>query len=383
MLLQGPRSPFFARLAEVLTRRGARVERVLLCPGDRLFWLGRPAHRFRGSLAEWPEWLGRVLAEAGATDILGLGDGRPHHRLGFAVAREAGIRVHVLEQGYLRPGWLTLEHDSLGAWQWQGEAGPALAPAPVDWRQSFVAFAAMDVAHHLANAALGWLCYPRYRSHELWSPWREWLGWVRRGATERATRREVAAVLGGLENSKDPVFMLALQLATDFQVRDHGPTGGLQAALAQVVASFRAHAPAEARLVVKPHPLDPFPWRWRDELAGKSDGDRRVLWLPGGDLEALWPRLHGVVTVNSTVGLSALQSGVPVFALGQAVYAPLAQTGALDGFWENPPSVDGDAVADFVSALAAATQLRGSFDGDGMSPGVEGVASRLMEGRVP
>jgi capsular polysaccharide export protein len=130
---------------------------------------------------------------------------------------------------------------------------------------------------------------------------------------------------------------------------------------------------------VKPHPLDPFPWRCRDDLAMEADGDERVVWLPGGDLSVLWPRLNGVVTVNSTVGLSALLKGVPVFALGRAVYAPLAQTDGLDGFWVSPATLNANRTADFVSALAAATQVRGAFDGEGMTPGAEAVAARLLE----
>jgi capsular polysaccharide export protein len=383
LLLQGPRSPFFARLADALRRRGARVERVLLCPGDALFWRGRRAHRFRGSLAAWPGWLGTLLTRIGATDVIGLGDGRPHHRAGFAVARAAGVQVHVLEQGYLRPACLTLERDALGAWQWDGAPGPPLDAPSGGWRQSFVSFAAMDVAHHLANAALGWATYPQYRTHEVWSPWQEWLGWARRAAASAAARRETAAVMDTMGRGSGPVFLLALQLATDFQLRDHGPAGGLPLVVGDTVASFRRDAPAAARLVVKPHPLDPFPWRLRRLVAEAAEGDPRVLWLPGGRVELLWPQLGGVVTVNSTVGLSALRAGVPVVTLGKAIYAPLTETQALADFWARPSPVSPARVEQFLTALAAATQVPGSFDGDGMAPGAEAVAARLLgEGAV-
>ncbi|TVQ53322.1 MAG: capsular biosynthesis protein [Rhodobacteraceae bacterium] len=378
LLLQGPRSPFLARLADALAARGARVERVLFCPGDALFWRGRPAVRFRGREGDWPGFVRRLMLERAVTDVLGLGDGRIWHRTAFAEARALGVRVHVLEQGYLRPGRLTLEPDRLGGWRpGPGDLdGPDAEPAPA-FRSSFAAFAAMDAAHHLANFALGWARYPHYRSHELHGPVAEWAGWARKALTAPRRARGRRRALAALDRTSGPVFLLALQLETDFQVRDHGPPGGLRAALAAVAASFAAHAPPDATLVVKPHPLDPGLTPWR-RLLRESPAGGRALWLDGGDLDALLKRCAGVVTVNSTVGLAALGAGAPVALLGRAVYEDLAWRGPLDGFWRAPPAPGPARVAAFRGALARATQLRGAFDGEGMAPGAEAVAAAVL-----
>lgn len=390
LLLQGPRSPFFARLADALTARGATVSRVLFCPGDALFWRGRPALRFRGPRAEWPGFLAAALREFGATDVVGLGDGRWAHREGFALARAAGARVHVVEQGWLRPGWLTLEPDALGAWRphpaihdpaFHDPAAPvAPPPAPPPpaprFRASFAAFAAMDVAHHLANFALGPFGYPHHRSHELAHPAREWLGWLGKAARWPRRRAACARALAEIDAAAGPLFLFALQLETDFQIRDHGPAGGLRAALAQTLASFRRAAPPGARLIVKPHPLDPGLTPWR-ALSGEA------LFLDGGALEALFPRLRGLVTVNSTAGLSALRAGVPVAALGGAVYEGLAHRGPLDAFWREAAPPDPARVAAFVAQLARDIQTPGAFDGEGMGPGAEGVAEMILRRGEP
>lgn len=378
LLLQGPRSPFFARLADALAARGARVERALFCPGDALFWRGRPAVRFRGTQAAWPGFVRALMAERGVTDALGLGDGRFWHRAAFAEARALGVRVHVLEQGYLRPGRLTLEPERLGGWRpAPGDLdGPDAEPAPA-FRSSFAAFAAMDVAHHLATMALGWALYPDYRSHEIHGPVAEWAGWALKALAAPARARSRRRALAALDRAEGPVFLVALQLETDFQVRDHGPPGGLCAALDAAAASFAAHAPPDAVLVVKPHPLDPGLTPWRRRLRESPAGDR-ALWLDGGDLDALLPACAGVVTVNSTVGLSALGAGVPVAVLGRAVYEDLAWRGPLDAFWRAPPRPDPRKVAGFRGALARATQLPGAFDGEGMTPGAEAVAEAVL-----
>jgi capsular polysaccharide export protein len=379
LLLQGPRSPFFARLADALAVDGAQVERVLFCPGDALFWRGRPALRWRGPEADWPRAVRRLMVERGVTDVIGLGDGRAWHRLAFAEARALGRRVHVLEQGYLRPGWLTLEPDRLGGWRPDPAALAAAGDAPPAprWRASFAAFAAMDVAHHLANLAVGPFFYPHHRRHELRSPVAEWAGWARKGLTAPlriSARRRAEATIAAHEG---PVFLFALQLETDFQVRDHGPPGGLRDALAATTESFAAHAPPDALLVVKPHPLDPGLTPWK-RLVGRSAAGSRTLWLDGGDLGTTLARCAGVVTVNSTVGLTALGAGKPVALLGRAVYEDLAWRGALDGFWRAPCAPDPKAVARFRSALARAVQIPGAFDGEGMAAGAQAVAARVL-----
>lgn len=382
LLLQGPRSPFLRHLAEALESGGAQVERVLFCPGDALFWGRRPAISWRGRPDAWPAAVAALMRARGVTDVLGLGDGRYWHRTAFAAARMQGVRVHVLEQGWLRPGWLTLEPDRLGGWR-PGPADLAAArgngmPAPSPHRgASFAAFAAMDVAHHAATLAAGWLTNPHYRPHEVHHPVAAWLGWARRGALWPARRAVLARAQATIAATSGPLFLLALQLETDFQIRDHGPPGGLRAALDTVMASFAAHAPAGARLIVKPHPLDPGLTPWRRLLQMGSLGDRTI-WLDGGDLGDLWPKLTGLVTVNSTAGLSALAAGVPVAALGTAVYADLAHRGPLETFWTNPARPDPDVVAAFCSALVRGTQLPGTFDGPGMVPGAQAVAARLL-----
>ena len=376
LLLQGPRSPFFARLADSLAARGAGVDRVLFCAGDALFWRGRKAIRFRGAPADWPAAARRILAETGATDVAGLGDGRFWHAEGFAAARAAGAAVHVVEQGYLRPGWLTVEADALGAWRPRPEdldAPDGPAPAAPHPRAGFAAWAAMDVAWDLANLTVGRVTYPRFRTHGLHHPASEWLGVARRAAARRLAGRAQARALAEADG---PLFLLALQLETDFQIRRNGPPGGLRAAVAAACRSFARAAPPGARLIVKPHPLDPGVAPWR-RIAAEAAGDR-ALWLDGGHLDALFPRLAGLVTANSTAGLSALRAGVPVAVLGRAVYEDLAWRGPLDGFWAAPPPPDPRRVRALLRALAAATQVPGHFDGPRMAAGAEAVAERIL-----
>ncbi len=372
LLLQGPRSPFFGALADALVARGAAVRRVLFCPGDALFWPGRRAIRHRTGTRGWAEAFARICAAEGVSDVVGLGDGRPLHAAAFAVARTIGVRVHVVEQGYLRPGWLTLEPDAMGSWR-PGHGPVPPGPLAPRFRTSFAAQSAMDVAWHLANLLAGRVLYPGYRSHERIPAMVEWLGWAGKAMQAPARARARRVAIARVEAAAGPLFLFPLQLETDFQVRRHGPAGGVRAALATVLASFARHAPAGARLIVKPHPLDPGLTPWARLAAGP-----RTIWLDGGGVEALFARLSGVVTINSTVGLSALQAGLPVATLGRAIYDPLAMPGPLDAFWADPVPPDPARVHDFCARMAAEIQCPGSFDGDGVAVGAAGVAELIL-----
>lgn len=64
----------------------------------------------------------------------------------------------------------------------------------------------------------------------------------------------------------------------------------------------------------------------------------RVFLADGGDTDALIAQSAGIVTVNSTVGLTALYAAKPVIALGAAVYdvPGLTSQEPLARFWHAP-----------------------------------------------
>ncbi len=112
LLLQGPHGPFFHSLARMLRQTGAVVWRVGFNAGDRAFWPARAHYiAFRGRADDWPDRLCRILAEKAITDIVLYGDTRPIHAHAIRIARAEGVTVHVFEEGYMRPYWVTYERD--------------------------------------------------------------------------------------------------------------------------------------------------------------------------------------------------------------------------------------------------------------------------------
>lgn len=399
VFLQGMPSPFFTRVANALHARGCEATGINLCRGDALFWHGPATVDYRGTPEDWPAFLAGFLDGRGVTDLVLLGEQRLYHRPAVELALARGIRVTVTDFGYLRPDWITLEADGMtGRSRFPRDPARILALAaqapPVDlaprYADSFGRMAAGDLAYSLANVFLNGR-YPHYRRSDARAhPLAYFPAMARRLLLSRwrASRARIAA--RALADGA-PCFLFPLQLDHDFQIVAYSPFASQAEALEQVFASMAAHADPRARLAVKTHPWEPGLRDWARlvrELAARHGLGGRVVFLDGGDLEALVDASSGIITVNSTSGLRALQQGKPVLCLGEAIYRVpgLASAGPLDDFWRHPPVPDAALVEAFTRALAATIQVRGVFFSEpGLGRAVEEAAARLLAGtaRVP
>ncbi|RCW25901.1 capsular polysaccharide export protein [Ciceribacter lividus] len=397
LILQGPASPFLKEVAREAEALGARVFKINFCLGDTVFWWPRKADWFAGPSEDWPGFLHDYLRRNDITDILMLGDGRPKHAAAVEAAREAGARVHILEHGYLRPDWLTIEPEGMSGRSWfprDASALRALAdgmPA-VDLRShfssSFLTYALYDLAYHIPNVLLGWLLHPHYRTHGPVHPAVEYAGWIRKGLTSRRRRRQAQEVQRGYlpkETSPPRYFLFPLQLPGDYQIRIHAPFGDHFEIVAATIASFAREAPLEARLLFKIHPIDNGLSGWTGFIAGEAKRygvDNRVDVIDGGDLEKLITSAAGIVTVNSTVGLSAVMAGKPVITLGAAIYdiAGVTHQDSLASFWRAPQAPQAGMPQVLAKALVATTQVRGGFLGaEAIAIGARNVVERILE----
>jgi len=395
LFLQGPITPFFAEVAAGLAALGHAVHRINLNLGDRLFWRGGPgtAVDYLGRPDDWPGFVAACLDRHGVTDIVLLGEQRPYHRAAIAAAKARGIAVTVTDFGYFRPDWITLERDGMGG-DSHVPRDPAaihalargLPPADLEERfeDDFALQARWDVAYHMA-ALLPWP-FRHYRSHHLHHPLVTYAGIGLRLLRRRAERAEGTRIVEALAGR--PFWVFAMQMETDFSIRAYSRYGDMDTPLDEVIRSFARHAPAETQLLVKIHPLDPCIKNWRRRLTviAEAAGVRsRVHVARHGPLDTMLQASRGVVTVNSTVGLRAVVLGLPVKALGQAVWdvPGLAHQGALDAFWAAGAPPEPGLRADFLAALQAFTQIRGVFYAQvGRQVAVAETVRRLHEQRV-
>lgn len=392
LFLQGQIGPFFSELARALQGRGHAVQRIHFNSGDAQFWSLPGSVDFSGSAAEWPEFLAQHLARWGISDLILFGDCRPLHRAAIAMARACGITVHVFEEGYLRPDFVTLEQGGVNGYsglpadaasylQAAASLPPWSAPSPV--AASFGRRALHDVFYNLSTV-LGARRFPHYRGHRPGHPLAEYAVGCRRFPLKLVNRGRTARQARAIEQGGRPYFLFPLQLDADAQIRFHAPAGGMAMALQQVMQSFADHAPADALLVLTEHPLDYGPVDQQQRVAVLAAacgiGDR-VVFLRGGSPLALIRAARGMVTVNSTIGITALAEGIPLVALGTAIYklAGLTHALGLASFWQQPQPPEPVLFDAFRRVVAARTQINGGFySAEGIARAVAGALLRLQ-----
>lgn len=395
LFLQGLASPFFVRLGHALKDRGYGVARINLNLGDRLFWNIPGAVDYRGRFEDWRGFLSRHMDEREVTDLVLFGDGRPYHRVAIATAQLRGVRVHVFEEGYFRPNWITLEEGGVNGFSGlprdpetidriASEVADISAPRPISGDMRARTF--WDVLYNLSQVFVPYF-YPRYRRYRPNHCLVEYAGWLGRIVRKKAEAKRAKAVERMLRRGKTPApyYLLPLQLDSDYQIRLHSPFSAMTEVVEFVARSFAAHAPANAKLVVKLHPLDNGLVNRRKacHIAAQRSGlGDRLVYLDGGDGEQLVQNAAGVVVVNSTMGTMALEKGVPTIAIGQAIYDidGMTHQGTLESFWTSPVAPTPERFAAFRKVVAARTQLNGGFySREAIRIAVENSVARLIE----
>jgi capsular polysaccharide export protein len=361
----------FLRLARLLEDRGHSVCRINLGGGDRLDW-PEGAIDYRGTFSDWPTFVDQIMRERRVTDLLLFGDCRPYHLKAHGIAKSREIRTYVLEEGYLRPHWMTLELDGVNArspirrnkeWIYAEarklEAEPELAPVTASFKRR-----ARDSYWYYHHVVTGRLRYPHYRSHRPGSIIKEGLGWLWRLSNAKRHQRSAETTIAKL--SDQAFFLFPLQLSGDFQIRSHSPFADMQGAARYVIDSFAAYAPPDTHLLLKKHPLDCsfFDWSsWVSGIARRKGLIGRLHLIDGGDIDEIIAGARGLVCVNSTSATLALARDIPVCAVGEAIYKVpgLTHEGHVDTFWAAPQPPENGLYEAFRRVLLARSLVRGGL----------------------
>lgn len=367
LIVSAPFGPFSRHLATLLRQEGASVERMLFNAGDLLDWGSKHARWFRAEPSAWAAELERIAP--GYTDILLFGEGGPYNQAVIERIPALQASVWVLENGYFRPHWITLERNGVNARTNlpRGASGYA-PPAP---REPPFKRAGTILPHHvirLSNYHLiqlpGRLLFPRFRKPYTQPAWLQCVGHIWRYLKLHLTPparldTEVIAARG-------PFMLACLQREGDVTLLRYSAYPDNEAFLAAVMDSFAAEAPAGLRLVIKNHPLDPG---LIDQAAQarKMARDRgiadRVDFIDGGNLAALCRASQGLIVNNSTAALAATGFGTPVKVMGDAFFdfEGLTDQQPLDDFWAAPQAPDAELFARFREHVLHRTQINGSY----------------------
>ena len=377
LLLQGPHGPFFHRLGRMLARAGADVARVGFNRGDRAFWPDSATFiPFRGTPEDWPAAFAALIEARKITDIVLYGDTRPIHAHAVRMAKAAGLTVHVFEEGYLRPHWVTYErggsngHSRLMQLTLR-DMQTALAQSDMDLPDAPARWG--DMRQHMFWGALyhwfvltGFWDFRNFRPHRALTVGQEFMLYVRRILLMPFHRWERMIETFRIRHGGFPYHLVLLQLEHDASFQMHSPFRTMTEFLEVVVAGFARGAAPHHHLVFKAHPLEdgrvPVAREIR-RLALQHGLKGRVHFVRGGKLAGLLNGARSAVTVNSTAGQQVLWRGLPLKVFGQAVYdkPEFVSAQPLPEFFAAPTRPDSRAYRDYRHYLLETSQVPGGF----------------------
>jgi capsular polysaccharide export protein len=401
LLLQGPVGPFFAHLQGVLEAAGVDCARVCFNAGDRHFASRRGRINFSGNLAEWRGWLRHHVSDGSIDALVGFGCFRPQHVVARQLAEEAGVDFLSLEEGYLRSGYITAEYGGNNACSpLAGRLPPpdfapasALLPPPPPYAlQSFSEMCRQGALYYAARSLLS---HPRERAlfHRSTRGIREPLLWARNALRFTRNRQKDFRVIEQLlEHHDGRFFLVPLQVAADSQMGTPALGWSAERLIGEVLSAFARQAPDARRLVFKIHPLErghSGARRTIMEAAARLGIARRVDVIETGSLGLLIRHAAGVITINSTAGLSAIFHGTPLLVVGQAIYShpALATCGMGEpqfaGFWNGGPVADARLRHRYLAWIRQEALVPGDFyAADGIPLACAGVMARLCAAPV-
>lgn len=377
LLLQGPHGPFFDRLGRLMRATGAEVWRVGFNAGDRAFW-SDPASfiPFQDAPDAWPARFKAILAEKGITDIVLYGDTRPIHATAVALAKKAGLTVHIFEEGYMRPYWVTyerggsnghsrlMEFDVASMQEALEEIDLDLPDAPARWG---------DMRHHIFYGALYHAFvllrngeFRNFRPHRALPVSREFQLYLKRLLLMPFLAIDRIAATQRIKRGGFPFHLVLLQLEHDSSFQAHSPFTTMAEFFEITIAGFAEGAAAHHHLVFKAHPLEDGRAPQRREikrLAAEHNVIDRVHYVRGGKLARLLDHARSAITVNSTAAQQALWRGLPLRVFGDAVYAKpeFVSTQTLPDFFAQPTRPDTRAFRDYRHYLLETSQITGGY----------------------
>ena len=376
LFLQGPMGTFFKKIDSAFRKRGAVTYKIGFNMGDRFFSHADNYTAFKDKPQAWETFIDVFLTENSIDMIFLFGDCRFYQKTARQVAYQKKIDVYVFEEGYIRPHYITLEKFGVNGFSqlprdadFYRKLPHKTVPEPKHAKQSKTKMI-FSASLYYAFSNLFHQRYPHYVHHRDFSAIKE-LFYGIRGMTRKVlyiyTEKKYHAMITGELSKK--YFFVPLQTHNDFQVLQHSNYRSIEKFIIEVLESFAHHAPKETYCIFKHHPVDRGRKNYKTfimEQASLLNIAERIIVIHDTHLPDCLKHAIGTVTINSTVGLSAVGHHIPTLVLGNAIYdiEGLTNKGvSLKKFWHQHKKPDAELYMKFKQHLLETTQLNGSFYG--------------------
>ncbi|EKB8808842.1 capsule biosynthesis protein [Campylobacter coli] len=370
LLLQGPVGTFFHRLAIKMEKNKTKVLKLNFNGGDFFFYPN--GKRCKCDEKDLENFYESFFKEKKIDAIVMYNDCRLIHAKAIKVAKGLGIGIWIFEEGYLRPYCITFEKDGVNANSSLPRDKNFYLSCNILTKESikeipggfkFMAFSAF------LYWLFSFLLAPFFNNklhHRTLYPF-EFLFWFRslyRKYLYKFTEKKLNQKIYSLEKK---YFLAVLQVYSDTQIKYHYKKS-IEDFIEELILSFANHARAKSYLVFKHHPMDRGYRNYSkliNELSQKYHVEGRIFYVHDTYLPTLLKNALGCITINSTVGLSAILEGCPTKVCGNAFYnfEGLAYPKKLQFFWREAHAYkpNPSLVINFKNYLLNTNQFNGNF----------------------
>ncbi|EOD7243324.1 capsule biosynthesis protein [Campylobacter coli] len=370
LLLQGPVGTFFHRLAIKMKKNKTKVFKLNFNGGDFLFYPS--GKRCKCDEKDLENFYESFFKEKKIDAIVMYNDCRLIHAKAIKVAKELGIGIWIFEEGYLRPYCITFEKDGVNANSSLPRDKNFYLSCNILTKESikeipggfkFMAFSAF------LYWLFSFLLAPFFNNklhHRTLFPF-EFLFWFRslyRKYLYKFTEKKLNQKIYSLEKK---YFLAILQVYNDTQIKHHYKKS-IEEFIEELILSFANHARAKSYLIFKHHPMDRGYRNYSKLINGLSQKyhvEGRIFYVHDTYLPTLLKNALGCITINSTVGLSAILEGCPTKVCGNAFYnfEGLAYPKKLQFFWREAHTYkpNPNLVLNFKNYLLNTNQFNGNF----------------------
>lgn len=357
LLLQGPLGRFFEGLADAIDARGWVSHRIAFNMGDRCYAHGQYITVYRDKPEAWSNYLAAYIRKHQIACIVLYGDSRFYHQVARQVGTDMAVPVLCLEEGYLRPGYITAE------WGGNNANSPLLQSGPLAGEQVHQASIqkaiedndvkippSMTVENTFRQRAFWGIIYYHmhfyfqkyvkyYRHHRPGAGFGEMVKWVWAGAMKYLVRWSDRIVQQKIlhhgKNHQGRVFFCPLQVSVDAQIIHHSDFNSMEDYIEQLVSQFARCSKKTDLLVFKHHPMDRGFKNYKGIItryARENNIGTRVLYAFDVDAGWFFDHADACITVNSTLGFEAIRRQIPTYVFSTAFYQSAAITPAVMTF---------------------------------------------------
>lgn len=383
LLLQGPMGNFFNKLAEYWSiKRGTIVHKFNFNAGDDFFYTSS----LGPTLQIAPEdnnisFISSYILKHQVKALFLFGEYRPVHKNFISIAKALGIDIWVIEEGYFRPHFYTVDYIGVNF-------NSAITSTPlaeilkmeptlnVPENPEFCFHKSFSNA--AKNAVIYWLCnqfnFLKYRGyqHHFSLNWSEafcWLkSWIRFNAYQFIERNLETLIRTKAQKSSE-IFIVPLQVSRDHQITVHSSMSCeqfIQTVLFSFAESIEmGYLSKDACLLLKHHPMNRGHCNYKKlvrTLSTQLNISENVLYFHNLSFYAILKYCAGCITINSTLGLHALKEGVPTINLGYSFYDKQGLTFGNDdllSFFQHRNKVDREQFKKFLQFVKRRTQING------------------------